>query len=593
LGREYRSADVTFSAHSEAVLYANFSLDGTQVVSTSRHSVRTWNKNTGEETLVLPFNVRNAKRAIFSPDGSHLLTVAYNVQIWDVNKGEELVSIGDEWAMGVAVFNQDGSQIVAMSERTASIWDAKTGQKIRELSRRRSPYWQPYAVFSPDGQLLLTGYGGSEPEIWDFQTGRLITRLSGHIGGVVSADFASDGDRIVTASRDQTVRLWRVRSGASVLARLRGHSGPVWTAAFSQKGDRIVTGSQDQTARIWNLKSGSLLLQGHQGEVHGASFDQGGARVVTSSRDGTARIWNSETGQTIVALIGHESAVRSAVFDLEGARVLTASDDKTARIWDARTGNPLLVLGGHGAGILSAAFDARGRRVVTASADGTARMWDASNGQSIMIFSGHLGPVNSAAFSSNGLNVITASSDGTARIWSVATGNAIAIFNYGERAVKVRSATFFPNDQRVVTIDGDDGLASRDPWESARIYDVATGQVVSTVRVSPPAALSAALSFDGRELVTAYRDGSVIVSRVFGDTKELIEDNRRVIPRCLTRTQRQEAFLDLQPPAWCIEMKKWPYNSEDWRDWLRLRRGNADPPLPDTPEWLLWRASRQ
>ena len=58
------------------------------------------------------------------------------------------------------------------------------------------------------------------------------------------------------------------------------------------------------------------------------------------------------------------------------------------------------------------------------------------------------------------------------------------------------------------------------------------------------------------------------------------------------RLQRAEAFLPPEPPAWCIEMVKWPYDTDDWRMWLRHRRAGANPPLPDTPQWKPWLAAQ-
>jgi hypothetical protein len=71
-----------------------------------------------------------------------------------------------------------------------------------------------------------------------------------------------------------------------------------------------------------------------------------------------------------------------------------------------------------------------------------------------------------------------------------------------------------------------------------------------------------------------------------------VDYTKRIVPRCLTRTRREQAFLDPEPPAWCIETEKWPYASQDWKDWLHSKQGNANPPLPDTPQWKPWRAAR-
>src|SRR4029077_11366649 len=80
---------------------------------------------------------------------------------------------------------------------------------------------------------------------------------------------------------------------------------------------------------------------------------------------------------------------------------------------------------------------------------------------------------------------------------------------------------------------------------------------------------------------------------VFATTQALVDDVKQVVPRCLKRDQREKAFLDAEPPAWCIEMGKWPYRTQDWKDWLRFKRADANPPLPDTPEWQPWLAAQR
>jgi hypothetical protein len=40
-------------------------------------------------------------------------------------------------------------------------------------------------------------------------------------------------------------------------------------------------------------------------------------------------------------------------------------------------------------------------------------------------------------------------------------------------------------------------------------------------------------------------------------------------------------------------MEKWPYHTQDWKDWLKFKRANSDPPLPDKPQWLPWIANHK
>jgi hypothetical protein len=107
----------------------------------------------------------------------------------------------------------------------------------------------------------------------------------------------------------------------------------------------------------------------------------------------------------------------------------------------------------------------------------------------------------------------------------------------------------------------------------------------------------AAFSPDGllvitNELTVQGSAETARIWRLFSTTEAGIDDGRSVIPRCLTRDQRERFFLDPEPPSWCIEMERWPYQGKDWKDWLRFKRANADPPVPNTPEWKAWIAVR-
>jgi WD40 repeat protein len=46
--------------------------------------------------------------------------------------------------------------------------------------------------------------------VWDTASGREVAILEGHEGAVFSAAFSTDGTRVVTASNDNTARVWTV-----------------------------------------------------------------------------------------------------------------------------------------------------------------------------------------------------------------------------------------------------------------------------------------------------------------------------------------------------------------------------------------------
>jgi hypothetical protein len=156
------------------------------------------------------------------------------------------------------------------------------------------------------------------------------------------------------------------------------HEDVVEEASFSPDGQRIVTASRDGTARVWEAESGKPVGEPmrHTGMVMAASFSADGRRIVTASSDRTAQVWEAESGKPVGEPMHHEDQLRAASFSADGRRVVTASWDKTARMWDADTGKPVGEPMHHDNTVVDTSFSADGRRIVTASGDNTARVWD-------------------------------------------------------------------------------------------------------------------------------------------------------------------------------------------------------------------------
>ena len=131
---------------------------------------------------------------------------------------------------------------------------------------------------------------------------KLLHILKGHAGFVNSAQFSPDGTQIVTASNDNTARLWSATTG-ELLRTLEGHAGGVTSAQFSPDGIQIVTACADNTAKLWNAITGECIktLEGHEGGVLYTQFSPDGTQIVTAGRDHTAKIFSFITAKAIKA----------------------------------------------------------------------------------------------------------------------------------------------------------------------------------------------------------------------------------------------------------------------------------------------------
>ncbi|KAH6132813.1 hypothetical protein HBI68_255110 [Parastagonospora nodorum] len=356
-------------------------------------------------------------------------------------------------------------------------------------------------AFSAEGDRLASASWDQTVRVWDAKTGQPLHTLEGHTGWVTSVAFSAEGDRLASASRDNTVRVWDAKTGQP-LHTLKGHTGWVTSVAFSAEGDRLASASDDNTVRVWNAKTGRPLhtLKGHTRDVNSVAFSAEGDRLASASHDDTVRVWDAKTGQSLHTLEGHTSTVTSVAFSAEGDRLASASWDNTVRVWDAKTGQSLHTLKGHTGWVTSVAFSAEGDRLASASHDNTVRVWDAKTGRPLHTLEGHTNGVISVAFSAEGDRLASASRDKTVRVWDAKTGQPLHTLE--GHTSGVTSVAFSAEGDR---------LASASDDNMVRVWDAKTGQPLHTLEGHTEAVTSVAFSAEGDQLASASRDKTVRV----------------------------------------------------------------------------------
>ncbi len=366
------------------------------------------------------------------------------------------------------------------------------------------------AMFSPDGERVLTASDDHTARLWSSKDGRLLATLIGHTDSIVYAEFSPDGERIVTASFDHTARVWSGTDGR-LLVTLQGHTDKLMRAQFSSDGGRIVTASWDHTARVWNSTDGRLLaiLQGHENGVGKAAFSPDGKQIVTASWDHTPRVWSGTNYMLLIKLAGHNDSVLDAEFSPDGRSIVTSGLDHTARVWDSADGRLLVILQ-HEAAIARASFSPDGQRIVTASSDHTARVWGSKHGNLLATLRGHISGVAHAIFSSDGRLILT-DSDDSARVWNSANGQLLAtlqlpggalISPFGLFSIPWFSA-FSPDGRLIVAALGD---------SAARVWNItAAGQLEVALRGHTRELRGVTLSHDGLQIATSSLDNTARV----------------------------------------------------------------------------------
>jgi WD40 repeat protein/serine/threonine protein kinase len=377
--------------------------------------------------------------------------------------------------------------------------------------------------FSPDGQRLATASKDNTAKLWDARTGQQLLSLKGHKSRVTSVSFSPDSQRLATASDDNTVKVWDARTGKELLS-LRGHTNTVLSVSFSPDGQRLATASGDKTAKVWDARSGKELLtfRGHANSPLSVSFSPDGQRVATAG-DYAAKVWDARSGQELLMLKGHKNWLMSVSFSPDGQRLATASYDMTAKVWDARTGQELHSLNGHTNYVSSVCFSPDAQRVATASGDQTAKVWDARSGRELRTLHGHTNWLNNVTFSPDGQRLATAGEDQTAKVWEARTGQELLTFK------GAGSPSFSADGQRLAAMGYDN---------TAKVWDARTGRELLSLKGQTSVRFSA----DGQLLTIANHDGTVKVCDA-RTGRDLFTLKGHVFPISFSRDGQRLAFF--------------------------------------------------
>ena len=353
------------------------------------------------------------------------------------------------------------------------------------------------AEFSADGARLVTASSDRTAQLWDARTGRRLAEPLGMNAPLKTAAFSAEGGRVLTAG-GRSLRLWGTPWLAAQPLRL-GTGLFTKTAGFSPDGRRVLLARADGTARLYDRRTGEPVGQPmvHRGLLVAAQFSPDGRWVLTASQDGTARLWHGATGEPATPPLAHEGQPGDAAFSPDGRLIVTVTEAGSVRIWNAPTGQPLTPVLKHAEAVNVARFSPDSRWLVTGSSDGFVRIWDAHRGDAIGRPLAHDRLVHDAGFSPDGSRLVTTSADGTARLWNTATWEpAGAPLVLGRPVVAAR---FLPGGRRLVTADADGRLG---------VWDVDEGRLLVEIRGMDSAGLFQVRT-DGAFLAAATTDGPI------------------------------------------------------------------------------------
>jgi WD40 repeat protein len=273
-----------------------------------------WNLDTGKDGLTLLTDMLPSEKAL-SADGSIMASSVRGsdprLEIIETQTKQRRAKIpwqnppqrhGQDLETVLALA-PDGKQLVAGIERSACVFDVSTGKERGRLKGHASDLTD--ITFSPDGKRIATGDELGLIRLWDADTLRPLNDPQGHIAPVEMARLSPDGKHLVTTSTDDTVRIWDLGTGKELhvfnAAGDRDAPSSAWKPpAFTPDGKAFIYGERDRLLCRDIITGLEVQLPGEMAKCpRGAAvFAPDGKAILTYPDTGKSlTVWEWPTGR--------------------------------------------------------------------------------------------------------------------------------------------------------------------------------------------------------------------------------------------------------------------------------------------------------
>lgn len=448
------------------------------------------------------------------------------IQIMDLATHQPIATLeGTGGSFTQMCFSPEGKLLVAAGRTQGdtvriTAWDIASRRQTAQLDRRTGPI--DALMFSADGKTLVIHAspraGDQLPSIAVFDAASFrILRM--FVPAAVATATAVSGDSrfIAVGNANGFLRIQDLTSGLVVADYLKAHDGAIWRLAFSADGSTLVTAGKDQLLKVWSVAARATSVVEPYGQ--GVNADRGTppANSPLELMPGLSSLQRlplvgplftvapSKGGIAVPKAVWHQTDafVQFLTFSSDSRFLLVGTNQNVALVNLRALDQRPIALPAQG-GVRRTALSANGAMLAVAMDDGVIKLWDTMVQK--VLAQAHVEPSALVAFRSlnNGHFQFAAALGNNIKLWDLPAGRQLGLFP-SSVTIKTATALCFSADGRYLLVAG---------TESARdggciiTYDIATQEIVRRQFGSYGRITEIQASRDGTTLAVVAQQGS-------------------------------------------------------------------------------------
>ena len=274
----------------------------------------------------------------------------------------------------LAFVRDNGVLAVAYEDGAVNLWDAETGALMTSLKSSAESLGAMAA--SPDGRWLAYPVDTKDVQLWDVRENAPVAKLSGHAATVTRLVFSADGGQLVSVDADSAVILWDTAEHRKIFDLPRARH-EILALAMSPDGRVLAGGDIEGGIQYWDLAGGQELayVPAQQVPVSTIAYSPDGRWLAAGGQQHNLKLWGTGLRRDDRELDGAPDEVNVVQFTPDSRWLLLGAKDQPLEILHVERGQVVQRLAGNDGGVSVVAVSSDGARVATSGDDGKILIW--------------------------------------------------------------------------------------------------------------------------------------------------------------------------------------------------------------------------